>query len=299
MTDLADLFDGFAQQFIDTPHGRFFIRRGGNGPPLLLLHGFPQTQVMWHKIAPILAQHFTIVAMDLRGYGQSFIPESRNGEAYTKTIMAQDGVAVMRACGFDHFHIGGHDRGGRVAYRMALDHPDKVIKCAVLDIVPTYEMWASMNAARAMSMYHWMFLAQPAPLPEILISAQPIHYLEHTLASWTAAKNLSCFEPRALTHYRSAFADAQHIHAMCEDYRAGATHDRRRDEDDIKAGQLITCPLLALWGHAGLPAQGESPLDVWRRWAPHAQGSAIEGGHFMAEENPSATTQALLAFFKS
>lgn len=205
----------------------------------------------------------------------------------------------MQALDFVRFHIIGHDRGGRGAYRMALDCPDMLASCAVLDIIPTSEVWAGMNATRAKSMYHWMFLAQPAPLPERLISAHPIAYLDHTLVSWTAAKNLNAFAPDALAHYRAVFNEPQCIHAMCADYHASGFFDRALDEEDFQKGRKINLPLLALWGDAGLPAQGESPKDIWARWGDDVRGHAISSGHFVAEENPAAAATALIDFLLS
>ena len=297
MPDLADLFPGFESHWIDTEAGRIFARSGGSGPPLVLLHGFPQTHVEWHRVAPSLAERFTLILPDLRGYGWSAAPRSEGGAAYTKREMAKDVVELMEKLGHVRFRIAGHDRGGRVAYRLALDHPGRVEKLAVLDIVPTADMWRSMNADRAMQVYHWSFLAQPRPLPETLISKAPRAYLEHPLARWTASKTLDAFDARALTHYRMFFSDPARIHACCEDYRAGATLDREHDESDRAAGRRITAPLLALWGAVGIPASGASPLDLWRDWCDHAEGHAIQSGHFLPEENPDATRDALLAFF--
>jgi haloacetate dehalogenase len=210
--------------------------------------------------------------------------------------MGQDILALMRALGFQRFALAGHDRGARVAYRLALDAPEAIDKLAVLDIVPTGEMWRGMDAKRAMQVYHWMFLAQPQPLPETLITAAGGAFIDHSLASWTASKSLDCFDD-ALAHYRAAFAEPERIHAMCEDYRAGATLDREADESDLAAGRRIEPPLLALWGAAGIPAAGASPLDVWKRWAKDARGHAIEVGHFLPEEAPAETLKALRHFF--
>lgn len=297
MPDLADLFPGFESHWIDTEAGRIFARSGGSGPPLVLLHGFPQTHVEWHRIAPDLAKRFTLILPDLRGYGWSAVPRSEKGEAYSKREMAKDVVELMEKLGHVRFRIAGHDRGGRVAYRLALDHPGRVEKLAVLDIIPTADMWRGMNAARALQVYHWSFLAQPKPLPETLISKAPRDFIELTLASWTAAKTLDAFDPRALTHYRVFFSDPARVHACCEDYRAGATLDRAHDEADLAAGRRIGAPLLALWGAAGIPASGASPLDVWRNWCDDVQGLAMQSGHFLPEEDPEATRDALLAFF--
>ena len=290
-------FAGFSTSDFALGEATIHARVGGSGPPLLLLHGYPQSHLMWARVAPALAERFTVVVPDLRGYGRSSAPPSHNGERYSKRVMAKDAVALMSALGHETFAVAGHDRGGRVAYRLALDHPEVVTKIAVLDIVPTWEMWAGMDAARAMTVYHWMFLAQPEPLSETLISAAPQAYLDHTLASWTGDGSLKSFAPEALAAYRAAFREPERVHATCEDYRAGATIDRALDEADRAAGRKIAAPLLALWGAKGIPARGESPLAVWRRWASDVSGKGIECGHFLPEEAPQATAEALAAFF--
>jgi haloacetate dehalogenase len=296
MTDLADLFPGFATHWIATRAGRFFVRAKGDGPPLLLLHGYPQTHVEWHKIAPQLAERFTVVLMDLRGYGWSGAPRSENGALYSKRLMAQDAIAVMEQLGHIRFSLVGHDRGARVAYRLALDHPERLEKLALIDIIPTAARWQALNAAEALKAYHWTFLAQPEPMPETLIGGAAPFYVDFTLAGWTAAKDLSAFDPRALAHYRAAFSEPSRIHAACEDYRAGATLDLATDEADQAAGKKIAVPVLVLWGGRGLGGGGASTLDVWRQWAHNVQGQPIAGGHFLPEENPEATLEALLAF---
>ncbi len=293
--DLADLFPGFAAHWVDTKAGRIFARSGGSGPPLLLLHGYPQTHVQWHKIAGDLAQHFHVIVMDLRGYGWSSAPQSEKGELYTKRLMAEDVIAVMQSLGHLRFHVAGHDRGGRVAYRLALDHPERLERVAVLDIVPTAMQWRHMDAEAALRVYHWMFLAQPSPFPETLIGPNALYYLEHTLKSWSASKTLDFIDPAALEHYRRAFNEPTRIHASCEDYRAGATLDRSIDEADLAAGKKIDRPLLVLWGNRGLP--GGSPLDVWHQWGTNVSGEKIDSGHFLTEENPQATLAALMRFF--
>jgi haloacetate dehalogenase len=296
---LTDLYLGFEARTVETDGARIFLRTGGKGPPLLLVHGYPQTHVIWHKVALALAEHFTLVIPDLRGYGQSSVPDSDPEHfAYSKRAMANDMVAVMAALGHERFDVAGHDRGGRVGYRLALDHPGCVDKLAVLDIVPTHTMWHDLTATSAMKTYHWMFLAQPEPFPETLIGARPMYYLDHTIASWTKTQSLDAFDPRALEHYRAFFSEPDRIHATCEDYRAGQTYDLAADEADVAAGKRIACPLLALWGAAGIPAGGLSPLDIWRNWADDVRGGAIDSGHFLAEENPEATAKDLLAFFK-
>ena len=290
-------FEGFGHQEFALGEATIFARVGGSGPPLLLLHGYPQSHRMWARVAGALSGRFTIVAPDLRGYGASSAPPSQRGERYSKRVMAEDAVALMAALGHERFAVAGHDRGGRVAYRLAIDHPERVTKVAALDIAPTWEMWAGMDAARAMEIYHWMFLAQPEPMPETLISGAPQAYLDHTLASWTGDRSLQCFAPEALEAYRAAFRDPARVHATCEDYRAGATLDRLADEADRAAGRRIAAPLKALWGAKGIPAKGENPLEVWRRWAIQVSGIAIESGHFLPEEAPEATAAALAEFF--
>ena len=304
MTDLADLFPDFQSHWIDTESGRFFARSGGKGPPVLLLHGYPQTHVEWHKIAPRLAERYTVVAMDLRGYGWSFLPDAAtdsatNGEHMTKRAMGRDAVAVMEKLGFVKFRLVGHDRGGRVAYRLAYDEPQRLEKVVVIDIIPTASMFRDLGKAKsAIKKYHWLFLAQPAPFPETMIGASARFFLDHTLASWTARKDLSAFDPAALDHYRRAFDDPSRIHSTCECYRAGAFIDRLQDEEDMKAGRKLTVPMLAMWGDAGIPASGISPLDVWREFARDVEGVAIKSGHFVPEENPDACVDALLAFLR-
>jgi len=293
--DLADLFPGFGSHWIDTQTGKIFARSGGSGPPLLLLHGYPQTHVQWHKIAPRLAEKFTVIVMDLRGYGWSSVPQSENGTLFTKRLMAEDAIAIMQALGHLRFHVAGHDRGGRVAYRLALDHPERIEKLACLDIVPTAEQWAGMDATAAMRVYHWMFLAQPSPLPETLIKGAPLYYLDHTLRSWSGVKTLDFIDPKALEHYRAGYNEPSRIHAFCEDYRAGATLDRTYDEEDFAKGRKIERPLLVLYGNRGLP--GGEPLVTWGRWAKDVEGEKIDSGHFLPEENPDATCDALLRFF--
>jgi haloacetate dehalogenase len=298
--DLADLFPGFRSHWIDTDAGRIFARSGGMGPALLLIHGFPQTHVMWHAIAPHLSRFFTLVIPDLRGYGWSSTPSGDAAhQTYSKRAMGADLVRVMETLGHIRFGVIGHDRGGRVGYRLALDHPGRVERLAVLDISPTVSMWDTMDAKKALQVYHWAFLAQPSPMPERLIGAHPTFWLDHTIASWTRDKSLAGFDPRALSHYRAFFNAPERIHACCEDYRAGATIDVAHDRLDLEAKKTITCPTFVLWGSAGIPAAG-GPLGQWREtFAPEAQGQAIDAGHFVAEENPEASLKALMPFLGS
>jgi haloacetate dehalogenase len=260
MSVLPDLFPGFGERRIATPGGEIYLRTGGSGAPLLLLHGYPQTHVCWHQVAPNLARYCALV-IGLRGYGQSSAPPRDQEHApYFKRAMAQDCVAVMRALGYRHFAVTGHDRGVRVGYRLALDHPDKVSALIVLDILPPAEVWRRFTAEGAIASYHWTFLAQPNPLPETLIAADPIYYVEHTLKSWAKLRNLSPFSAAALTHYRALMQAPDCVHAVCEDYRAGATIDRRLDETDLAAGRRIACPTFLLWGRDYLGRTGATRL---------------------------------------
>ena len=266
----------------------------------MLLHGYSQTHVMWHRVAPVLAPHFSLVIPDLPGYGSSAVPKADAQHApYDKRSMAKAMVEVMDRLGHTRFRLAGHDRGGRVAYRLALDHGARLERMATLDIVPTYDMWHGMDRNMAMKVWHWPFLAQPAPLPEMLIEKAPVEYLEWKMASWTKAKSLSAFDPRALDHYRAAFSQPARIHAHCEDYRAGLGADLANDEADRAAGKTIGCKLLALWGGVGIANETGGPLKIWREWAPQATGQVIDSGHFLTEENPDATAKALLEFFSA
>ena len=297
MAQLADLFPGYESRFIETSSGKLFARIGGKGSPVLLLHGYPETNVMWHRLAPLLADKHTLIIPDLPGYGQSDAPESGVDHApYNKRAMAQAMVELMEKLGHKRFAIVGHDRGGRVSYRLALDHPERVTKISTLDIVPTYEVWAGLNAKRAMKVFHWTFLAQPFPLPEMLIGKAPVEYLEWKMLAWNGRDTNSVFDPRALDHYRAFFKQPARLHATCEDYRAGQTTDFEHDDADRKAGRKIEAPLLALWGVTGIPSAGENSLDVWRRWASNVSGKVIPCGHFLAEEAPQETAAELLPF---
>jgi haloacetate dehalogenase len=297
MSKLTDLFPGFDAKHFPTRAGNIFARIGGDGPPLLLLHGYPQSGAMWHLVAPELSKKFRIVIADLPGYGGSDAPESGEGHApYDKRSIAAAMVEVMQQLGFREFSLMGHDRGGRVSYRMALDHPDRVKKLCTLDIVPTYEMWASIDMKRAMKVFHWTFLAQPVPLPEMLIGKAPLEYMDWKLAAWNGKNTTSVFDPRALEHYHENFRHAARIHASCEDYRAGQTTDYEHDAADLKSGKKIICPMLALWGSSGIPSQGPSPIETWKKWANNVTGGPVESGHFLPEENPKDTLAAVIPF---
>jgi haloacetate dehalogenase len=300
MPDLADLYPGFASKWIATSAGRIFARTGGEGQPLLLLHGYPQTNVMWHRVAPALAAHFHLVIPDLPGYGWSDAPDAGAGHApYTKRAMAKAMAELMEELGHVRFRLAGHDRGGRVAYRLALDHPGRLEKLAVLDIVPTWAMWHRLDARLAARIWHWTFLSLPAPFPETMIGKDPLYYFDWRAARGTKVKSLSAFDPRALAHYHAFFNDPLRIHATCEDYRAGATTDLADDEADRDAGRKIGVPVLAIWGASGgVPAETKDPLGTWREWANDVRGFALDAGHYLAEEAPEATARALLEFFQ-
>jgi haloacetate dehalogenase len=300
MPDLADLYPGYPSQWVDTSAGKIFARTGGQGPPLLLLHGYAQTNVMWHRVAPQLAPHFSLVIADLPGYGWSAVPEAdANHAPYDKRSMGNAMVELMEKLGHARFRLAGHDRGGRVAYRLALDHPGRLDKLATLDIVPTWNMWHGIDAKLAFRIWHWTFLALPAPFPEETIGRDPVAFWDRKSGPGTKGNALDKFDPRALAHYHAFFSDPLRIHATCEDYRAGHTTDLKNDDADRAAGKKITCPMLALWGAAGIPSVAEAdPLATWREWATDVRGAAIECGHYLPEENPDATSKALIEFFK-
>jgi haloacetate dehalogenase len=252
---------------------------------------------MWHRVLPALTQKFSVVVMDLRGYGWSSAPRSTGGEEYTRRAMAGDVIDVMESLGHVRFMLAGHDRGARVGYRLALDHPGRISKLALLDIIPTCEVWRNIEAGRAPAA-HWGFLSQAEPIPENEIKKDPDGYFSGLMAKWSATGDLKPFSPAALESYRSACGDSSRIHAMCEDYRAGAKQDRLADEADLKAGKTIDCPVHILPGNFYLTSGAKPALDVWREtFAPHATGEVIEAGHFVAEENPDETARAMLEFF--
>lgn len=276
-----------------------FVRTGGSGPALLLLHGFPETYIMWRDIAVALAPNFSVVAADLRGYGQSFCPASdADHAAYSKRAMARDMVQVMNALGFDRFMLAGHDRGGRVAYRMALDHPEIVSKVAVLDVIPTAAAWDRADARLALAFWPWSLLAQPEPLPERLLAAAPDAVVDNAIAGWGSAPG--AFPAEVREAYIDALREPAHIHAICEEYRAAAGIDREHDAQDRADGRRIKCPLLALWsGEGGLEtwyADEGGPLAIWRQWADSVEGGPVKGGHFFPEEHPGETAAALSKF---
>ena len=284
------MFEGFNLGMVRAGEATLRVRWAGNGPPLLLLHGHPQTHVMWHRVAPRLAQDFTVVVPDLRGYGDSSRPPTTpDHEPYSKRAMGRDQFALMRHFGFERFAVAGHDRGGRVAYRMALDHPDRVSRLAVLDIIPTGDALRRADMAFGMGYWHWFFLAQPYPLPERLLAADPdAYYLARLDEPWR--------DPEALADYMRFVRDPAANHAMCEDYRAGASYDFQLDEAD-RGSRRIGCPLLALWSRTGSLEQRYDVRAVWREWADDVRGTSLDCGHFMPEEAPDRTYEELRAFF--
>jgi haloacetate dehalogenase len=291
------LFEGFEKRRIETPEAEIELVRGGDGPPLLLLHGYPQTHAMWHLVATALAEDFTVVATDLRGYGDSSKPFGEEDHStYSKRAMAGDQAAVMASLGFDSFAVVGHDSGGRVAHRMALGFPDRVTKLAVLDIVPTRHVFETVGKDLATAYYHWFFFIQPYDLPETLIGGDPSYYLHKKLGGWGTP--LEIFAPEALAEYERCF-DTATIHASCEDYRAAASIDLVHDEKDWNEARKAECPLLALWGGRGVMEKTYDVEAVWREYASDVRGKPLDAGHFLAEERPVETTRELRAFLEA
>ncbi|KUL97007.1 hypothetical protein DK26_03420 [Bosea sp. WAO] len=286
-----NFFPGFRLLDVATSGARIRVRVGGEGPPLLLLHGYPQTHIMWRRIAPQLAQRYSLVCPDLRGYGDSAKPPtSADHSPYSKRAMAQDMAEVMSALGHERFFVGSHDRGARVGHRLALDHAERVLKLATLDIAPTREMYRDTGDAFARAYWHWFFLIQPAPMPENMIGADPEFY-------WTSrrASDMRLFEPPALAEYLRCFADPATIHASCEDYRAAATIDIAHDDAD--GGRKLECPMQALWGDRGAVGKCFDVLALWRERAVDVRGKALPGGHYLAEELPDLVAAEFAAFF--
>ncbi|MGO1117468.1 alpha/beta fold hydrolase [Rhodovibrionaceae bacterium A322] len=290
------MFEGFSSERVTTSQTEIFLRKGGDGPPLLLLHGYPQNHLTWHKLAPALSEDFTVVVPDLRGYGASGKPESQpDHSSYSKRAMAQDMVEVMDQLGFPEFQLVGHDRGARVSHRLALDHADRVERLALLDIAPTRDMYLQTDQAFATAYYHWFFLIQPYPFPEKILESCSADMLNKTFKGWGTADGV--FTKEALESYYADFRDPAIIHASCEDYRAGATIDLDHDNADLD--QKISCPLLILWGQNGVIERCFDPLALWRdRAAGPVSGKALPCGHFLPEEAPEETLSELQCFLK-
>jgi len=293
------MFEGFKASKVQTTGATINVVSAGEGAPVLLLHGNPQTHVMWHKIAPQLAKEFTVVVADLRGYGDSSKPpDGENHSNYSKRSMALDQVEVMHHFGFEKFAVVGHDRGGRVGHRLSLDHPDRITKLVVLDIVPTYTLLHNVNNEIATAFYHWFFLVQPPPFPETLIANNLEFYLKYMMfRDMSSGKIPSWMGEEAFAEYLRCFRDPRAIHATCEDYRAGASIDMKHDEMDLN--RKIGCPLLALWGERGAVHRLFDVLAVWRERAAQVSGKPLPGRHFLPEEIPDETLTELLAFLKS
>jgi haloacetate dehalogenase len=293
-------FNGFVASWVDVGETTLFVRCKGSGPPLLLLHGFPETHLMWHRIAPALAEEFTVVCADLRGYGASGKPPSRPDHApYSKRAMALDMVRMMEAAGFTRFSVAGHDRGARVAYRLALDHADRVERVALLDVIPTSEALRRADSRFTLAFWPWSLLAQPEPLPEHLIAAAPASIVDDALTNWGSDRE--SFPEDIRNAYVEALRDPETVHAICEEYRAAATIDREHDDEDRRAGRRISCPTLVLWSKDSALdtwyAEEGGPLAIWRAWSTNVTGRAIDGGHFFPEQNPAETIAELCAFF--
>lgn len=292
------LFEGFQLEHVPVSGGGTLrVRHGGSGPPLLLLHGNPQTHMMWHAVAPALATRFTVVCADLRGYGGSFKPGPSSDHApYAKVEMARDMVEVMRHFGHETFRLGAHDRGARVAHRLAIDNPTRVTKLAVLDIVPTIEHFERADMAFGLGYYHWFWFAQPHPFPENVISAAPDAWFQaHTSRE---PKPPGFFHPEALADYLAYARTTEMITGMCEDYRAAATIDLVHDRESRAAGRKVECPMLVMWGAKGKIGQWYDPLAIWRSYCTaDVAGGPIDTGHYLAEERPQDVIEAFTRFF--
>jgi haloacetate dehalogenase len=294
------MMENFTTAEIHTGETSIFVRFYGSGLPILLLHGFPQTHLMWHSVAPLLAHNFTVVCADLRGYGRSGCPPSTPDHVpYSKRALAQDMVSVMERLGFHRFSVVGHDRGGRVAYRMALDHPDRVERLAVLDVLPTETAWERADARLALAFWPWSLLAQPEPLPESILATVPEAIVGDALGGWGSPS--AVFPPEVRAAYVEALRDPDHSHAICEEYRAAATIDREHDKADRASERRIVCPLLALWSAEGALdtwyVEEGGPIALWRGWADDVRGHALDAGHFFPEEAAEQTADALNRFF--
>lgn len=288
------MLEAFEQREVDTGEVTINLVTGGKGPPLLMLHGYPETHAMWHRIAPALAEHFTLVMPDLRGYGDSAKPEGdKEHLAYSKRVMAADQVTVMEKLGYPRFQVAGHDRGARVTHRMCLDHPGRIERAAILDIVPTATVYGRLSKRLASAYFHWFYLIQPQPLPEKMIGHDPDFWLDRLFASW---KDKDVFTPEAMAEYKRFFRDPAAIHATCEDYRAGASIDLQHDKEDGE--KRIECPLLVLWGKNGIVGGLYDPVEEWRLKANDVRGHGVPGGHFLPEEAPDETLAAFLDFFR-
>jgi pimeloyl-ACP methyl ester carboxylesterase len=292
------VFDGFEVFDIPTSVTTIHGRRGGSGPPVLLLHGIPETHLMWHRVAPRLAERYTVVATDLRGWGDSGKPPSTaDHEPYSMRAIARDQVELMRSLGYDRFGVVSHDRGSRCGYRLALDHPDAVTRLAVMDIIPVGEAYRRADRAFSLAYWVWSFLAAAEPVPEQFIGAAPAVLVDYMLDAWPEVKN--AFPPEVRAEYVRQFSDPATAHAICEEFRASATLDCRYDEEDRGNNRKIACPVLFLWSQRGSVAKlYDDPLAIWREWADDVRGEPVPVGHFIPEEAPDETTSHLLDFLR-
>ena len=294
-------FDGFEARHFEVNGSRVFARTGGrrDALPLLMLHGFPQTHAIWHRVAQALAPHFRLVLPDLRGYGDSAKPPGDADHAnYSKRVMAQDMAALMTQLGHARFGLVGHDRGGRVAHRMALDHADRVTRLALIDIAPTLDMYAATDLRFASAYYHWFHLIQPAPLPERMLGGDPKFCLHWALGGW-GAQGTAYIEPQALAEYERCFCTPEAIHGACEDYRASAGIDLDHDRTSRAAGERIACDTLLLWGERGVVGRLFEPIALWQaQCSARVTGEAVPAGHFIPEELHALTAERLLAFMR-
>ncbi|MBA3448835.1 MAG: alpha/beta hydrolase [Pseudaminobacter sp.] len=289
------LMDGFHAERVKTAGAEINVAIGGEGPPLLLLHGNPLTHVSWHRIAPTLAKSFTVIAPDLRGYGDSSKPDGgEDHSAYSFRAMGQDNAEIMTHFGFDRFQVAGHDRGARVAFRMALDFPERIERLAALDIVPTYDLLSNVTLGWGLESYHWFFMAQKAPFPEKLICADLDYYINYKLNK--KGVGLSIFAPDALAEYARCTTPDQ-IHAVCEDYRATVTLDYAFEKADFEAGRKIACPVLVLWGEDSHVGRHLKPIEAWSQWADDLRGWSVPTGHYPAEQRPDLIYEAMWSFF--
>jgi haloacetate dehalogenase len=287
------MFDGFEVFDVQTSATTIHGRRGGSGPPVLLLHGFPETHLMWHRVAPALAERFTVVATDLRGFGDSGTPPSTPDHApYSMREIGREQVEVMRGLGYDRFTVIGHDRGGRCAYRMALDHPYAISRLAVLDVIPTGDAYGRADKDFGLGFWIWSFLAAPEPVPERLVEQAPDVIVDYMLSLSEAT---DAFPPEVRAEYVAKLSDPATIHVICEEYRAAATLDVAHDDAD-RGVRKISCPTLVLWSVSGAVDAWYEPLEVWRTWADDVTGGPIDCGHFIPEEAPAETIQALTSF---
>jgi len=294
------MIEGFAETRVNTGEVALSVHRAGRGAPLLLLHGFPQTHRTWALVAPALAQDFDVIVPDLRGYGGSDAPPDDAGHTvYSKRTMARDLCGLMDALGLARAHVLGHDRGARVAYRLALDAPERVDRLGIIEVLPTADYWRAFDAGLGMALWHWTFLAQPAPLPERMIGADPRFFIDAMLTRWTRARTLDALPPESVAAYRAQMADPARVAAMCADYRAGATTDRADDEADRAAGRRIAAPLHFLFAEGGFPARTGIAATAWSAWATQVGTTTCAAGHFVMEEAPQAVLEAFRPHFRA